>query len=323
MLVKQNEVTSVNIYDHNIYVNNFDYANVFVKQYAYYCMLFASCMCSISSVESSLSLAVSTSTLPYIKELQMPSTTSSRLHSQTQHRQRRTSSDINISIYSYSGGDLAFINPHQTSSYLSVSKSAQDMHKFQYFTSSPIPSINTRLYMSTPNNRRRTQQQTSSRNRGANAANHNRRGHTFRLEGGNKKVHRKGNNTKRAPRWEREGDLLYAEVTKQLLDSDKGESSNKVLLSLAEKKIESVQDVCDMLAPWTATDEELLKRVNTKKKITPPAVSKDEGNESNQQPTSNKSPPFLWGSLPVGPGKTGFVLFYHLISCEFYEVSMN
>jgi len=273
----------------------------FNKQYTYYCMIFASCMCSLSSVEASLSSAVSPS-LPYIKDdLQLPSTFP-RSHTQTHHRQRRTSSDINRAMYSNDLGDLAFINPHQTSSTRSVSKSAQDMHKFQYLTSSQSQSINTRLYMSTPN-KRRTQQQTTSRNRGANAANHNRRGHTFRtLEGGNKKIHRKGANTKRAPRWEREGDLLYAEVTKQLLDSDNSEGSsgsNEVLLSLADRKIESVQDVCDMLAPWTATDEELIKRANTKKKIAPPP--KDEEDESNQQPTNNKLPPFLWGSLPIGP----------------------
>ena len=296
----------------------------FNKQYTYYCLVFASCMSFISSVESSLSSAAVSSQV-----LQLPST-SSRLNTQTHNRrERRTSLDINSNraINSNHCVDLAFINQSQTSSHLLVSKNAHDMHKFQYFTSTPIP-INTRLYMSTPPNKRRIQQTaSSSRNRGANAANHNRRGHTFRtIEGGNKKVHRKGGNTKRAPRWEREGDKLYAEVTKQLLDSDNSEGSggsNKVLLSLANRKIESVQDVCEMLVPWTATDEELLKRANTKKKITPPAVSKDEGNESNQQPTINKSPPFLWGSLPVGPGKTGFVLFYHLISCEFYEVSMN
>jgi len=260
-------------------------------------------MCSLSSVEASLSSAVPPS-LPYIKDdLQLPSTFP------THHRQRRTSSDINRAMYSNDLGDLAFINPHQTSSTRSVSKSAHDMHKFQYFTSTPTSihftssqsqSINTRLFMSTPN-KRRTQQQTTSRNRGANAANHNRRGHTFRtVEGGNKKVHRKGNNTKRAPRWEREGDRLYAEVTKQLLDNSEGSSgSNEVLLSLADKKIESVQDVCDMLAPWTATDEELLKRANTKKKNTP-TESKEE-DEATETPTSTKSPPFLWGSLPIGP----------------------
>jgi len=268
----------------------------FNKQYTYYCLVFALCMGCILSVESSLSSAVSSS-LPCFKDLQLPST-SSRLYTQPQDRQSRTSSDINRAMYSNYLGDLAFINHSQTFSHLPVSKSAQDMHKFQYFTSTPT-SINTRLYMSTPPKRRT--QQTTSRNRGANAANHNRRGHTFRLEGGNKKVHRKGSNTKRAPRWEREGDKLYAEVTKQLLDSDEdGSSGNKVLLSLADKKIESVQDVCDMLAPWMATDEELLKRANTKKKITPPK-SKEEEDETTEQSTSNKSPPFLWGSLPVGP----------------------
>ena len=101
----------------------------FNKQYTYYCVVFASCMFSLSCVESSLSSVLSSS-LPYIKDdLQVPST-SSRLHTQKHnHRQRRTPPDANRAIHSNCLGDLAFINPHQTSSSSSVLKSAHDMHK--------------------------------------------------------------------------------------------------------------------------------------------------------------------------------------------------
>ncbi|KAL9186521.1 hypothetical protein ACHAXT_005759 [Thalassiosira profunda] len=142
---------------------------------------------------------------------------------------------------------------------------------------------------------KRTQQ---TRNRGANAANHNRRGHSFRLENkdGTTKRHRKSN-TKRAPRWEREGDRLYAEVTKQLdayqRHAGEDENASEGLLALANKQIESAQDVCEALEPWTATDEQ-LEETRAKK---PEPTTKPEA--STEKP--KKSPPFLWGSLPVGP----------------------
>ncbi|KAL9186127.1 hypothetical protein ACHAXT_005365 [Thalassiosira profunda] len=166
------------------------------------------------------------------------------------------------------------------------------------------PTCSTALSMSSsPSSRqsyssqgKRTQQ---TRNRGANAANHNRRGHSFRLENkdGTTKRHRKSN-TKRAPRWEREGDRLYAEVTKQLdgYQRHAGEDENvgERLMALANKQMESAQDVCEALAPWTATDEQ-LQEAKAKKKEPPPTA------EDSEEEKPKKSPPFLWGSLPVGP----------------------
>ena len=129
----------------------------------------------------------------------------------------------------------------------------------------------------------------NSRNRGANAANHNRRGHSLRLSnkfgvgtttapttsssaGSSKRTM----NTKRPPRWEREGDKLYAEVTKELDaltdtrlqhdndedndDDDTGGSSSTnirtLLMQLANisnnKQVTPI-DVCQLLEPWTTT----------------------------------------------------------------------
>ena len=266
--------------------------------------------------------------------------------------------------------NLAFVNTHHVSpSSLSSSdriiyKNSHHVHKLcsmkhlHCLTSSPInTSSSTRLYMSTPpprksysssnsnnnssNSKRGTSSSSSSssqsnnRNRGANAANHNRRGHTLRFEGTSLK---KKKNTKRPPRWEKEGDKLYAEVTKQLdlYNNAKGgggvdgvtSESNEALLSLTSKKISTVNDVCDLLEPWMArtTDDEnevlLTKSKNDVKSgassstddISKNGVSKNdtvsstEGlNESTTTPKTNNSkskstpPPFLWGSLPVGP----------------------
>ena len=145
---------------------------------------------------------------------------------------------------------------------------------------------------------KRTQQRQTTRNRGANAANRNRRGHSFRLNNkddgtGGKKNARRGSNTKRAPRWEREGDKLYAEVTKQL-DAYKGSTEHDAserLLSLADQQITSVQDVCHLLEPWMATDEQLQEAKETKSEPMPKIEDEN----------TNKSPPFLWGTLPIGP----------------------
>ncbi|KAL7535144.1 hypothetical protein ACHAXR_006299, partial [Thalassiosira sp. AJA248-18] len=162
---------------------------------------------------------------------------------------------------------------------------------------------------------KRTTQQT--RNRGANAANRNQRGYAFRFDNkdGAQRV-RKKSNTKRPPRWEREGDKLYAEVTKQLdaLDAAGGENDendvSKHLLALAKQRINSAQDVCEMLEPWTVTDEQLLQDLARKEKKSSAAAAvaiSDESEEEtatttpeNKQP-DKKTPPFLWGNLPVGP----------------------
>jgi superfamily II DNA/RNA helicase len=131
---------------------------------------------------------------------------------------------------------------------------------------------------------------TNSRNRGANAANHNRRGHTLRLLNNKASVgagattttttttttsSKRTMNTKRPPRWEREGDKLYAEVTKELDaityhdndddntvdnndDVDAGGSSSNIralLMQLANINNKQItpNDVCQLLEPWTTT----------------------------------------------------------------------
>ncbi|KAL7491820.1 hypothetical protein ACHAWT_001082 [Skeletonema menzelii] len=129
--------------------------------------------------------------------------------------------------------------------------------------------------------------QNQTRNRGANQANHNRRGHEFRLNkdggggrgsGGVRQRVRK-TNTKRPPRWEREGDNLYQEVSKQ----------HEHLQLLATKRVSTVQDVYDVLAPWMTINSD---------EIDDNEVQKHEQPEPKEE---EKTPPFLWGSLPVGP----------------------
>ncbi|KAL7537599.1 hypothetical protein ACHAWF_005836 [Thalassiosira exigua] len=172
--------------------------------------------------------------------------------------------------------------------------------QFRHWTAPAVPADATRLRMSSSasprqshsSRGRRTQQ---TRNRGANAANHNRRGHSFRLNGDGST---KKSNTKRAPRWEREGDRLYAEVSKQL-DSFEGNAMDdgKVsvrLASLSNRRIKSAHDVCELLEPWMAFDEKKQKGKNEED---------DDGPRTNEttDETNKKTPPFLWGSLPVGP----------------------
>ncbi len=154
-------------------------------------------------------------------------------------------------------------------------------------SSSPSSSSRSRPYSS--NKGYKKQQQT--RNRGANQANHNRRGHEFRLNkdgggrgsgGGRQRVRK--TNTKRPPRWEREGDNLYQEVSKQ----------HEHLQLLAKKRVSTVHDVCDVLAPWMTTinsDESSESNDDEIRKPEQPAQPKEE----------KKTPPFLWGTLPVGP----------------------
>ena len=107
-------------------------------------------------------------------------------------------------------------------------------------SSTSSSSQNSRRSSYSSNKGQRKKQQT--RNRGANAANHNRRGHEFRLnkDGTGRKQRSRKMNTKRPPRWEREGDNLYQEVSKQ----------NEHLQFLKKKRVSSAQDVCDVLAPW-------------------------------------------------------------------------
>eukprot|EP00985_Skeletonema_marinoi_P004505 scaffold1957_cov118-Skeletonema_marinoi.AAC.12 len=134
------------------------------------------------------------------------------------------------------------------------------------------------------------QQQT--RNRGANQANHNRRGHEFRLNkdssgrgggGGRQRVRK--TNTKRPPRWEREGDNLYQEVSKQ----------HEHLQLLAKTRVSTVQDVFDVLAPWmTSINSDESAEDNDDEVVQKPE-------EPVEPEDEKKTPPFLWGSLPLGP----------------------
>jgi superfamily II DNA/RNA helicase len=96
-------------------------------------------------------------------------------------------------------------------------------------------------------------------------------------------------NTKRPPRWEREGDNLYAEVSKQ----------DEHLQLLANKRVSTVQDVCDILAPWTTSKS---NDNNTDDDAEIYYTQKEESGRPEQSADSNsKTAPFLWGSLPVGP----------------------
>jgi len=201
-------------------------------------------------------------------------------------------------------------------------------------SSSPSRTSSSGQYSSFSSSQRRRKHNTGpqSRNRGANAANRNRRGHSFRLDnknndGNNNHRTRRKSNTKRAPRWEREGDNLYAEVTKRLSalgrsnsanDDDDDENTNinasEQLIALANERIGNVQDVCRLLEPWTFTKEEqqqlssLQKHGRNTNAHHPPRESTDQSKEEEEDATTSsspnkkkKSPPFLWGSLPVGP----------------------
>jgi len=123
---------------------------------------------------------------------------------------------------------------------------------------------------------------------------------------------------------------LYAEVTKQLDaytasgddgdgdddDDENGTSNHLLALAKSERIISSVQDVCELLEPWTASDEWLNKeaaRLERRKKNQAVSKTNNEKNEETTTPTkeeeeeepsnnsNKKSPPFLWGTLPVGP----------------------
>lgn len=85
-------------------------------------------------------------------------------------------------------------------------------------------------------------------------------------------------NTKRPPRWEREGDNLYQEVSKQ----------HEHLQLLAKKRVSTVQDVCDVLAPWMTSINEVQ-------------TNDDEMQKAEQPKEEKKTPPFMWGTLSVGP----------------------
>jgi hypothetical protein len=192
---------------------------------------------------------------------------------------------------------------------------------------------------------------SGGRNRGANAASHNRRGHSFRISskdstttaaaaanGGRWPSSSSSSssrgikmNTKRPPRWEREGDRLYAEVTKDLNavmqlsnksnndddDDDEslvGNTSDGVDIAIMMKPT-SAQDVCRLLEPWTATiaatdsddGDKVHELLSGEMKGTmqgqQPLEEKSvkENKSSNSQTTPPPPPPFLWGSLPVGP----------------------
>lgn len=148
------------------------------------------------------------------------------------------------------------------------------------------------------------QQQT--RNRGANQADHNRRGHEFRLNkensygrgdgagggGGGVKQRVRTTNTKRPPRWEREGDNLYQEVSKQ----------HEHLQWLAKRRVSTVQDVCDVLAPWMTSNNNNDSGDDNHTEVQHQRNAKMEVHEQSlEAKEEEKTPPFLWGSLPVGP----------------------
>jgi superfamily II DNA/RNA helicase len=158
----------------------------------------------------------------------------------------------------------------------------------QQQSSSSSSSPRSRPYSSKKGYKKQQKQQT--RNRGANQADHNRRGHEFRLNkdntgGGGGKQRVRKTNTKRPPRWEREGDNLYQEVSKQ----------HEHLQLLAQRRVSTVQDVCDVLAPWmTSNDNDAEVHHQRKAEIEKP----EQAVETNED---KKTPPFLWGSLPVGP----------------------
>lgn len=155
-----------------------------------------------------------------------------------------------------------------------------------------------RLHMSTSSSYSRGKARDQSRNRGANAANRNRRGHAFRLEN-NDGRQRPKKKTKRAPRWEREGDDLYQEISKQLQSYQRvrgGEDggTSEHLLSLAKRRISNADDVYRSLEPWTYSDDEIQDI---------PSSSSEPACQEAEEPksTSEKTPPFMWGSLSVGP----------------------
>ena len=156
-----------------------------------------------------------------------------------------------------------------------------------------------RLHMSTSSSSySQGKARNQSRNRGANAANRNRRGHAFRLENSDGRQRPK-KKTKRAPRWEREGDDLYQEISKQLQsyqrvrgeEEDGGASEH--LLSLAKTRISNADDVYRSLEPWTCSDDEIGDSTSSSSE---PAQEAEE-----PKSTSEKTPPFMWGSLSVGP----------------------
>lgn len=254
-------------------------------------------------------------------ESQMP------LSDQAKSKRRRTTLDR---LPSLSCKDLAFITSFPN---LQPANEQNILHKIcHHHHPTTNPASKTILHMSSPPSSRQqsygksyggnAQQQQNTRNRGANAADRNRRGHSFRQEGTEFR-RRKSPNTKRPPRWEREGDNLYAEVTKQLDAYTKGGGANNNgeeddnnddamsahLLALTKEKIETAEDVCRLLGPWTATKEELQRmkerqRLKEERQKASAAAAKEKEQRETPVPEEKpkgKGPPFLWGSLPVGP----------------------
>lgn len=196
---------------------------------------------------------------------------------------------------------LTFVSQHP--SFLSGRPSSR-MNNVQTCRKNSIAASTSRstsgMHMSSPPGRSyhsptrggRARQQT--RNRGANAANHNRRGHELRLTGHARTRPKKA---RRAPRWEREGDGLYAQVTTQMDGCEKRIEAGQVserLLALASERIATAEDVHRALSPWTAADDGRSQRAEG---MTEPETTDEK--IVREQP--NKSSPFLWGTLPVGP----------------------
>lgn len=135
-------------------------------------------------------------------------------------------------------------------------------------------------------------------------------------------------NNKRPPRWEREGDRLYAEVTKDLnavlqlsINRNNDDDDESLVGGTGDgadiavmMKPTSAQDVCRLLEPWTATiaatdsddDDKVHELLSAEIKGTmqrqqpPEEKSMNENNESSTS-QATPPPPFLWGSLPLGP----------------------
>lgn len=184
---------------------------------------------------------------------------------------------------------MIYIKQHLCAAFVvstAISPSFLPSSAFQYPTIHVIR-IGTDLHAA-----QRTSSQSRNKSRGANAANHNRRGHELRL---NKDTRIKKKNTKRAPRWEREGDQLYAEISKQIARDDEGEDGLSTYFDTLKKDpIETVDDVHRFLKPWVS-DGSGGQAVGHEK------VAKQSVEAEEKKEPAKNSPIFMWGSLPVGP----------------------
>ena len=150
----------------------------------------------------------------------------------------------------------------------------------------------------------------SSRSRGANTARRNRRGHALRREGA-ARGNGRGRRARRPPRWEKEGDGLYAEVAAGVGDPG-DETAIAALAELAGARVSSAADVRRLLEPWTKVPGERAGPREATGRGAPGGGQEgaerrggDAHAEEHQAPPAAGAPPFLWGSLPVGPVLAG------------------